>query len=164
MLTYPPTLAPGPFASSTVANEALAQMSAWLAKIRADGSSDSAAVKVRKNKPADAVDACWDASGKKIAEKAVYSGATQCNALYPSHQNPRLVAGMPLKHDVLKCQLKPVVASDYAKPLSPAQLSRLQAAFPGGVCDFGKPGVEQQGLGGSWFGFPTRGVPVLFGS
>ena len=164
MLTYPTTLPLGPYASSTVANEALAQMSAWLAKIRSDSSADSIATKVRKNKPSDAVDACWDASGKKIAEPAVYSGATQCNALFPAHKNPRLVAGMSLKHDVLKCQLKPIVASDYAQPLTALQLARLQAAFPGGICDYSKPGIEQQGLAGSWFAFPKRGVPVPFGS
>ncbi|WP_326541364.1 DUF6351 family protein [Pseudorhodoferax sp.] len=163
MLTYPPGLPPGPFASNVVANEALGQMSAWLARVQGDTSGDTAAVKVRRHKPADLADACWDAAGRKITEPAVYTGQTQCNALYPAHRNPRLVAGMPLKHDVLKCQLKPVAASDYARPLDAAQLARLQAAFPQGVCDFGKPGVEQQGLAGTWFAFATRGVPTPFG-
>jgi hypothetical protein len=35
--------------------------------------------------------------------------------------------------------------SDYAPVRSrPAQLARLNAAFPGGVCDWSKPGVGQQ--------------------
>ncbi|MDQ4678456.1 DUF6351 family protein, partial [Stenotrophomonas maltophilia group sp. RNC7] len=103
-------------------------------------------------------------SGKRIAEKAVFSGPTQCNALYPAHKNPRLAAGMPLKHDVLKCQLKPVDVSDYAQAMTPAQVARLKQTFHDGVCDFSKPGIEQQGLAGSWFGFPSPGAPSVFGS
>lgn len=160
MLTFSPSMAAGPFGSLSVANEALTQMSSWLSAIRNDGSGDSVASKVRKNKPANAVDACWKADGTKIAEPASFAQNNQCNALYPAHQNPRLVAGMSLKHNVLKCQLKPIDVHDYATPPSAAQQARLQAVFSGGVCDFSKQGVEQQGLGGTWYAFPTRGQPT----
>jgi hypothetical protein len=45
---------------------------------------------------------------------------------------------------ILKCQLKPLAASDYA-PITflPSQWSRLQTAFAQGVCDWSKPGVGQ---------------------
>ncbi|HBT5887355.1 hypothetical protein JR904_03785 [Enterobacter roggenkampii] len=164
MFTYPLNLPTGPYGSNIVESEALSQMSAWLAKIRADRTIESASAKVRRNKPANAIDTCWDNSGKRIAEKAVFSGPTQCNALYPAHKNPRLAAGMPLKHDVLKCQLKPVDVSDYAQAMTPAQVARLKQTFHDGVCDFSKPGIEQQGLAGSWFGFPSPGAPSVFGS
>lgn len=50
-----------------------------------------------------------------------------------------------MAEDVLKCQLKPLVQTDYAPAvLSVAQFGRLQALFPGGVCDWGKSGVGQQ--------------------
>lgn len=45
--------------------------------------------------------------------------------------------------DKLKCQLKPVAAGDYTVSFSTAELARLNAAFPGGVCDWSKAGVGQ---------------------
>ena len=61
------------------------------------------------------------------------------------HASPRQVAGGPLEENILKCQLKPLSASDYAPVVfTAAQLARLNAALPGGVCDWTKPGVGQQ--------------------
>ena len=40
-------------------------------------------------------------------------------------------------------QLKPLSAADYRVALSGAQLDTLRTIFPGGVCDWSKPGVEQ---------------------
>src|SRR2546426_5412628 len=54
-------------------------------------------------------------------------------------------AGEPLTDDVLKCQLQPMDPTAYFPVLfSDAQWAQLQAAFPGGVCDYTKPGVNQQ--------------------
>src|SRR4029077_21065694 len=53
--------------------------------------------------------------------------------------------GGPLPENILKSQLKPVNSADYAPIVfTSAQLARLNAAFPGGVCDWSKPGVGQQ--------------------
>ncbi|RZL86116.1 MAG: hypothetical protein EOP73_32005, partial [Variovorax sp.] len=41
-------------------------------------------------------------------------------------------------------QLRPLDASEYGGRLDATQLARLQAVFPGGVCDWSKPGVGQQ--------------------
>jgi len=98
-----------------------------------------------RSKPADLVDACWTEQGEKIAEPAVYDGTGRCNQLYPPHADPRIVAGAPLANDVLKCTLKPLRAGDYRQPLSEDQFRRLRAVFPGGVCDYSQPGVEQAG-------------------
>jgi hypothetical protein len=46
------------------------------------------------------------------------------------------VAGGPVAANIMKCALKPVAATDYAVPFSPAELARLQAIFPSGVCDW----------------------------
>ena len=40
----------------------------------------------------------------------------------------------------MKCTLKPVAAADYSVAFSPAELTRLQAIFPNGVCDWSKNG------------------------
>ena len=45
--------------------------------------------------------------------------------------------------DKLKCELKAVTASDYKVTLTTAELARLNAIFPQGVCDWSKPGVNQ---------------------
>jgi len=147
----------GPFNSDLIANEALDYMSQWLDAIRADTSSDSLPVKVRRNKPSGLADACWDGARNKIVEPTAF-GDNRCNELYPVHSEPRSVAGTPLVHNVLKCQLKPINASDYGQPLSPDQLARLRVAHPNGVCDYTKPGVEQQDLLSTWLKYPSRGV------
>jgi hypothetical protein len=40
--------------------------------------------------------------------------------------------------------------ADYAKPFNAGQWARLQAIFPTGVCDWSKPGLEQQDPLGTW--------------
>ena len=58
---------------------------------------------------------------------------------------PRTVAGDPITTDTNKCQLKPLSRSDYAGiTFTDAQWTQLQKIFPKGVCDFSKPGVDQQ--------------------
>jgi hypothetical protein len=137
---------------SPLAREALAQMDRWLTALAADHSPEARAVKVVRHKPADLVDSCIDKSGKRIIEEQRYRGGA-CHELYPSHASPYLVAGMPLAHNVLKCQLKPIAASDYRVPMSRAETDRLKAIFPDGVCDYSKPGVEQRPLAGTWLSF-----------
>ena len=83
--------------------------------------------------------------------------------------SPRRVAGGPLAENMLKCQLRPSMRRSTPGSSMPNQLGRLAAVFPGGVCDWGKPGVAQQaavsplsfkaGPGGT--AFPA--VPVSIG-
>jgi hypothetical protein len=96
------------------------------------------------------VDTCWDASGAKIVETASVDAPNKCNALYPVHSEPRLVAGAPLTNDVVKCQLKPTSFADYKASFTDAQKARMRAAFPTGVCDFSKPGVGQVPIKGTY--------------
>jgi hypothetical protein len=50
-----------------------------------------------------------------------------------------------LNEDIMKCQLKPLVPGDYTGiTFTTGQWARLQAVFPGGVCDWSKSGVGQQ--------------------
>ena len=129
--------------------EALTQMDQWLTALSNDTSSDTAIVKIRRAKPSGLVDACWTKDGQKIVEKQQYL-AGKCNELYPSHSFPRAVAGAPITNDVIKCQLKPIAASDYKAAMSPDDMARLKKIFASGVCDWSKPGVEQQALAGTW--------------
>lgn len=132
-----------------LASLSLDTMTRWLDNMVAD-SSPLSTNKVVRNKPAEAVDAYWDADGKKLIEPASFSGNGGFNTMYPMHSEPRLVAGAPLTNDVLKCQLKPVNYGDYRVAFTDSQKARMTAIFATGVCDFSKPGVEQAPLKGTY--------------
>jgi len=122
-----------------MATQALDVMTRWLDAITADPAPLSTE-KVVRHKPAEAVDAYFDASGRKFAEKASWDPNTAWNKMYPVHLEPRMVAGAPVTNDVMKCQLKPVNMADYKVSFTPAQQQRLRRIFPQGVCDFSKKG------------------------
>jgi hypothetical protein len=140
--------------SDPVAQEAFRQMDSWLTKLKADNSSSPQIEKVRRAKPSDLVSACWsrDPVPVKIVEEQLDSDhpESRCQQLYPSGSFIRGVAGSNISTDVVKCQLRPVSASDYKQPVKSADLARLRKLFPGGVCDWSKPGVAQRGLRGTW--------------
>jgi hypothetical protein len=125
-------------------------MDEWLAAIRSDRDPGTASEKVVRNKPDEAVDTCWTPTGERIVEPATFDGPGACNTHYPSHADPRVVAGAAVANDVLKCLLKPIDRDDYRRPLTDAQLQRLEAVFPDGVCDYTRPGVGQEPLIGTW--------------
>ena len=141
----PPPPAPG----ANLAALSLDVMTAWLDAIAADPAPLTHA-KVVKDKPAEAVDAYFDAAGAKTAEVANWDPNTGFNKMYPVHSEMRMVAGQSMADDVLKCQLKPAAMSDYKVSFTAAQQARLAAIFPKGVCDFTKPGVEQRPLKGTY--------------
>jgi len=124
--------------------EALRLLDRWLTNMSNDHLQDDDLQKVIRNKPVELADACWTAAGEKIVEPQTFNAPGSCNALYPPHSDPRMVAGAPLTGDVLKCVLKPVDPKDYPQSLAGAQFLRLQAIFPQGVCDYSRPGIAQQ--------------------
>lgn len=134
----------GAGSDAAVAGEMLRIMESWLAAIAADGRPGSAHERVVRNKPAEAVDACYTATGQKITDMA------ECGRRYPLFGMPRLVAGEPMTEDRLKCALKPVSRADYVATISDAQLARIASIFPDGVCDYAKAGIEQQPIVETW--------------
>ncbi len=141
--------------TSPVLREALSQMDQWLTGLSNDTSNDAAIAKIRRAKPVGLVDACWTKEGQKIVEKQQFM-AGRCNDLYPSHSFPRFVAGAPITNDIIKCQLRSITASDYKVAFTADEMTRLKKIFPGGVCDWSKPGVDQQPLAGTWQTFNTE--------
>jgi Tannase-like family of unknown function (DUF6351) len=116
-------------------------MDRWLTAVEGDTSSRTLAAKVVADKPADLSDRCYDGDGNLISE-------TLCpEAVVPIYGTPRTVAGDAITTDTNKCQLRPLNrAENYGLlPFTDEQWARLQALFPSGVCDYSKPGVEQQG-------------------
>jgi hypothetical protein len=88
------------------------------------------------------------------------SAPSRCNAMYPASSFPRFEAGEPLQSRTMQCQFRPVDAADYAgyATRNPAwtgaardtDLATLRTVFPDGVCDYTKPGLEEQPLAGTW--------------
>jgi hypothetical protein len=135
--TYPasaPILGVGP--DSAVTLQSFLLIDRWLAAVEADRSGDPLEVKVARDKPADAVDACF------VADHEVTDMAT-CRTLYPYYGDARIVAGGPFTDDVLKCRLRSLNRADYNVAFTDAQWAQLRQAFPSGVCDWTKPGVDQ---------------------
>jgi hypothetical protein len=150
---------------------ALSTMDAWLARIEADHRALPHAVKVRADKPAAAVDACWPASSTTAGGTEVvdpeYAGA--CGQAFPHYADARQVAGQRASGATLKCQLRPLRRADLPT-MADADWARLRAAFPAGVCDWSRRGVGVQpslpwmsfaaGPGGRPLGPPPRSEPV----
>ena len=111
----------------------------------------SAIDQIQRAKPGDLVDACFTNQGTvKIAELQVYQGDTACNQLYPAFSTPRMVAGEPLENNVAKCQLGPINPAQYNVSFTAAEIARLNAILPQGVCDYSLPGMGQRPTEGTW--------------
>jgi hypothetical protein len=145
------------------AHEAFRMMDAWLTALKADTSSASEIEKVRRAKPADLTDACWTRYPEraKIVEEQMDADhpETRCQQLYPSGSFARGVAGQSIRSDIIKCQLKPIDAADYAVTFTDDEAERLRAIFPEGVCDWSKPGVSQTRPLGPWYRVPSTVTP-----
>jgi hypothetical protein len=132
--TFPGPGLPPP---APIADQAFLLMDRWLTAVEADPSDAPRSVKIRRHKPVDAVDACF-VDGVKVTDPDI------CRATFPFYGNPRIAAGAPLSNDVLKCRLTPLSQRDYTVAFTPEQWTRLQEAFPNGVCDYRKPGADRQ--------------------
>lgn len=120
-----------------MADQALDAMTKWLDALTADPAPLSIA-KVVKHKPAEATDAYFDNTGRKLLQTATWDNNTPFNKMYPVNLEPRMVSGAPQTNDVMKCQLKPVNVADYKVSFTPAQQQRLKSVFRTGVCDYSK--------------------------
>jgi hypothetical protein len=126
--------------------DAVAVMDEWMRNIRANPHKG-----IRGNRPARAVDSCFDVSGRLIyAGKDAWHGilddkpAGPCTQRFPMYSTSRIVAGAPLEGGIYRCALKPVeqaVAEGTYQPWSPTveQVLRLKKIFPEGVCDYTRP-------------------------
>jgi hypothetical protein len=146
MLVGPPPL------TVQMGDYAIKEMDEWLTALGKDNSADPIQTKIARAKPTDLVDSCLTATGERIIEPQTSAGG-RCNVLYKTSASPRMIAGGPASNDVLKCQLKPIDFADYQVTFNDADKTRLREIFPAGVCDWSKPGVEQQPTTGVWRSF-----------
>lgn len=129
----------------TMAFDAFVAMDQWLTVLKADTSGASIENKVRSARPASTADFCILPTDATQTVKTTNAATCDADPFLKPSLSPRQVAGGPRAEDVLKCQLKPLLRTDYAAgTFSDAQWARLQAVFSTGVCDWSKPGVGQQ--------------------
>ncbi|MET0207438.1 MAG: DUF6351 family protein [Burkholderiaceae bacterium] len=132
-----------------IALDSLLAMDAWLSALttaspKAWTNAERTQSQVAAARPATAADFCYLSTDTTQATRIFDAATCDADANLLPHASPRQIAGGPLAENVLKCQLKPVVQSDYAAVTFTAdQWNRLQAAFAQGVCDWSKPGVGQ---------------------
>lgn len=117
----------------------------WMRNIEADPDAGVAA-----NKPARAVDSCFDADGELMyAGEDAWAGvldaapAGPCTDAFELFTTTRIEAGGPITGDVFKCHLQSVddaiAAGLYGDVVFDAgQRALLDAIFPDGVCDYTK--------------------------
>jgi hypothetical protein len=138
--------------TSPLLQRMILMMDRWVTAIKADQGHGRQIDKVVRNKPADLQEGCntGGATPTFIAQRQTRDPSTTCHQLYPTNSFPREVAGADVAADIIKCRTRRLRQSDYAVRFTPAQWARLQAVFPSGVCDWSKPGYEQQDLIGTW--------------
>jgi hypothetical protein len=130
--------------------ESLLQMDIWLSNLltsapKATLNSVRTQAQVIAAKPVDAFDLCYLTSDATFSTPVTDMALCDADPRLVMHSSPRQVAGGPLTEDILKCQLKPLNTADYLPAtVSASQLARLNAVFPGGVCDWNLAGVGQQ--------------------
>ncbi len=124
---------------------AFAVIDEWMAKI--DANPDKS---VAENKPAMAVDSCFDVAGNLIYAGAdAWSGILDdgaegtCTSQFPLFSTSRIVAGGPISGYVFKCELQSVDSAIAAGvyggvSFDDADMAQLDAIFPDGVCDYSK--------------------------
>jgi hypothetical protein len=126
--------------------QAFAVIDEWMANVRAHPERS-----VAENKPAGAVDSCFESNGAPIASGPhVWDGILDsgpkgaCAQRFPVFQTSRIVAGGPIEGGIFKCALKPLataLADGTYAPWAPSadEAARLAQIFPTGVCDYSKP-------------------------
>jgi hypothetical protein len=132
-------------------------MDRWLSAVAQDNSHRSLAQKVIRDKPSDITDECWSGSGQMVSHSLCPAGVVNVEG------TPRTVAGDAITTDDNKCQLKPLSRSDYPGiTFSDSEWATLQQVFPTGVCDFSKPGVDQQPTV-PWLTYQNAKGQVIYG-
>ena len=121
------------FGDPAYADEAILAMDEWLAAVEADDRDVPLAQKIVENRTVS--HRCTNGAGTEI-------DFSVCDDVVESYSSARIEAGMPFTDDVGKCQLKPLETSDFFPVrFTEEEWAKLEAAFPEGVCDYGKPAV-----------------------
>jgi hypothetical protein len=131
-------------------------MDRWLSAVEKDRGGGSLAKRIARDKPRDLGDRCYDGAGQKVSDGLCPDGVV------PIYGTPRTVAGDAITTDTNKCQLKPLAKGDYSASFTDAEWAQLEGTFPTGVCDYSKPGVDQQDTI-AWQTYQRANGKVIYG-
>ena len=136
-------------------DESVFAMDRWLARVDADGRDVPLPQKIIQDKPVDLTDRCTNGADTALPSEV-------CDETVEAYGTPRFGAGEPITDDILKCQLQPLRRSDFPVTFTDDQWARLQKAFPTGVCNYNKPGVDQQKTV-TWLTYQDAAGHVIYG-
>jgi hypothetical protein len=126
--------------------EGLLAMDRWLSAVDADHRPISLAAKIADDRPADVHDQCSDIPGIDQVNVPGVGEVCELPLAQTRFATPRMVAGESVATDIEKCQLVPLRQSDfYPVTFTASEWATLEKTYPGGVCDYGKPGIDQRG-------------------
>src|SRR5580765_4290913 len=152
---------------AAVTLNSLLTMNTWLSTLTVSAPKETinsvrTQAAVIQAKPATAFDLCYLTGDVTFSTPVTDAAVCDADPRLARHSSPRQVAGGPLAENILKCQLKPLNPADYAPvAFTAGQWTRLNAAFPGGVCDWSKPGVgQQEAISPLTFAAGPGGVPL----
>jgi hypothetical protein len=149
-------------------NDAWNTMDRWitdLASARGAAGGTSAAGwadEVAETRPLDAADGCvvTTAGVSPLAVNVPLGGAPDqvCEQVFRPLGSPRTAAGGPASEDVIKCSLRSLDRELDGPELDDDQWRRMEATFPGGVCDWSQPGVGEVDRSTTWLTFGSEAV------
>jgi hypothetical protein len=135
---------------AAVTLNSLLTMDTWLSNLTVSAPKETlnsvrSQEEVIEAKPPTAFDLCYLTGDTTFSTPVTDMAVCDADPRLAKHSSPRQVAGGPLAENILKCRLKPLDPLEYAPVLFlAAQWARLEAVFPGGVCDWSLPGIGQQ--------------------
>lgn len=146
-------------------DDALQAMDSWLTAVEADKSGASLADKIAKDRPSDIQDKCSDLPGVEQVDVPGLGKVCENPNVQTRFGTPHTVAGESVATDTNKCRLKPLRRSDYYPTVFTSdQWAQLEQAFPTGVCDWSKRGVDQQGtIPWQTYQADAKGDRVIYG-
>lgn len=145
------------------AAEGLVAMDGWLSAVEADHRNVSLEQKIADDRPATVHDQCSDIPDVDQIVVPGVGEVCQSPLLQTRFATPRMVAGESVATDQEKCQLQPLNESSYYPiTFTATQWAEMQQIFPGGVCDWSKPGVDQRPTI-PWQTYQTASGSVIYG-
>ena len=129
----------------------------WATALKSSSKQVDAAA-LEASRPAAAVNSCFTADATLIdSGDDIYDVAGPCRDDFQIFGDSRIVAGAPLRSDIVKCSLQTLdsatTAGVWAVEFTDEQRKRLGEVFPDGVCDWSAPGVGQEPNDGPWQDF-----------
>lgn len=123
----------------------LKAMDRWLSTVQRDDRDIPLAAKVARDRPDNVHDQCSSIPGVERVSVPGVGPVCKLKEVQTRFGTPATVAGESIATDQERCQLKPLRRSDYYPiDFTGSQWRRLQSAFPSGVCDWDRPGIDQR--------------------